>query len=84
MHRGGAGRRDVEHAGIGQRMLHPQPGTALLGRRLVAAFGLAAAGVLQGVALVEHDDAVEVAAQPIDDVLHPDALVSRPSERSVA
>ena len=70
VHRGGAGRRHVEHAGVGQRMLQPQAGAALLRRRLVAALALAAAGVLQGVALVEHDDAIEVCAQPIDDLLH--------------
>ena len=70
VHRGGAGRRHVEDAGIGQRMLQAQAGAALLRGRLVAALALAAAGVLHGVALVEHDDAVEVAAQPIDDLLH--------------
>ena len=71
VHRGGTGRRDVEHAGIRQGMLQTQAGAALLGRRLVAAFALAAAGILQGVALVEHDDAVKAFAQPIHDLLHP-------------
>ena len=36
---------------------------------LVAAFALAAGGVLHGVALVEDDDAVEIGAQPFDDLL---------------
>ena len=71
VHRGGAGRRDVEHAGIRQRVLQAQARTSLLGWRLVAAFALAAGGVLHGVALVEDDHSVEVGAQPIDDLVHP-------------
>ena len=69
--RGGAGRRDVDDAGIRQRVLEPQARAALLRRRLVAALALAAGGVLHGVALVEDDHAVEVGAQPFDDL--PDA-----------
>ena len=67
--RGRAGRRDIEDAGIRQRVLQAQPGAALLRGGLVAAFALAAGGVLHGVALVEDDDAVEIGAQPIDDLL---------------
>ena len=62
VHRGGAGRRDVEHAGVRQRVLQAQAGAALLRGRLVAAFALAAGGVLHGVALVEDDHSVEVAS----------------------
>ena len=68
--RGGARRRDIEHAGVGKRVLEPQAGAALLRRLLIAALAFAAAGVLHGVALVEHDHAVEVAAEPVDDLLH--------------
>ena len=68
--RGRARRRDVEDARVGQRVLQAKPRTPLLGRRLLAAFGLLAGGVLHGVALVEHDHSVEIAAQPIDDLLH--------------
>ena len=68
--RGGSRRRDIEHARIGKRVLEPQAGAALLRRLLIAALAVAAAGVLHGVALVEHDHAVEVAAEPVDDLLH--------------
>jgi hypothetical protein len=71
VHRGGAGGRDIDHAGIGQRMLQAQAGTALLRGRLVAALALAAGGVGHGVALVEHDHSVEVRSQPIDDLTDP-------------
>ena len=85
LHRGGAGRRDVDDAGIGQRVLQAQAGAALLRGRLLAALGLAAGGVGHGVAFVEHDHAVEVAAQPVDDLLDARGpLPSRSSERSVA
>ena len=69
--RGGAGRGHVEHAGFGQRVLQAQARPALLRGRLVAALALAAGGVLHGVALVEDDDSIEVAAQPIDDLPDP-------------
>jgi len=67
--RGGAGGRDIEHAGFRQRVLQPQSRTSLLRGRLVAALALGAGRVLHGVAFVEDDDTVEVAAQPIDDLL---------------
>src|SRR5208283_5204137 len=66
--RGRAGRGDIEHAGIRQSVLQAQARSSLLGGRLIAAFALAAGGVLHGVAFVEDDDSVEVAAQPIDDL----------------
>ena len=67
--RGGAGRRDVDDARVRQRVLQPQARAALLRGGLVAAFALAAGGVLHGVALVENDHSVEVGAQPFDDLL---------------
>ena len=69
--RGGAGRGDVDHAGVRQGVLEPQARAALLRGGLVAAFALAANRVLHGVALVEDDHSVEVGAQPFDDL--PDA-----------
>ena len=77
MHGRGAGRRDVDDARIGQRVLQAQAGTALLRGHLLAALALAARGVLHGVALVEHDHAVEggrglragVAAEPGEDLV---------------
>ena len=46
VHRRGARRRDVDDAGIRQSVLQPQPGTALLRGRLIAALALAAGGIL--------------------------------------
>ncbi len=51
-------------------MLEPQARTSLLRRGLIAALALAAAGVRHGVAFVEHDDAIEIRAEPVDDLLH--------------
>ena len=67
--RGGAGRRDIDDAGVRQACCRRKPGAALLRGGLVAALALAAGGVLHGVALVEDDHAVEVGAQPFDDLL---------------
>ena len=75
---GRAGRRDIDDARVRQRVLKAKPRPALLRGGLVAAFALAAGGVLHGMALVEHDHAVEIGAQPFDDL--PDArnlLVAR-------
>ena len=69
--RGGAGRGDIDHAGIRQGVLEPQARAALLRGGLVAALAFAADRVLHGVALVENDHSVEVGAQPFDDL--PDA-----------
>ena len=52
-------------------MLQAQARAPLLRGGDVAAFALAAAGVLHGMALVENDHSVEIGAQPIDDL--PDA-----------
>ena len=71
VHRRGAGRRDIDHAGIRQGVLEPQARAPLLRGRLVTALALAANRVLHGVALVEDDHSVEVGAQPFDDL--PDA-----------
>ena len=74
-HRGRAGGRDIEHARVRQGVLEAQAGAALLRGGLVAAWTGGAGGVLHGVALVEDDDSVEVAAEPIDDLAHPRNLV---------
>ena len=66
--RRGAGRRDIDDAGVRQGVLKPKSGAALLRGGLVAAFSLAAGGVLHGMALVENDHAVEIGAQPFDDL----------------
>ena len=55
-------------------MLKAQAGAALLRGRLIAAFPLAPGGVLHRVALVEHDHAVEIGAQPIDDLFYARSL----------
>src|SRR3546814_3182939 len=69
LHRRRAGRRDIDDAGIGQGVLEPQIGAALLRERLLAALALTAGGVGHRVRLVEDDHAVEVGAQPVDDLL---------------
>src|SRR6267142_5247794 len=71
VHCGGAGRGDINHAGIRQGVLEPQASTTLLRGRLVTSLTLAANRVLHGVALVENDHSVEAGAQPFDDL--PDA-----------
>jgi hypothetical protein len=47
-------------------LLQPRARSAL-GGPLLAAVALGVGGVLNGVALVEDDDSIEVAIQPIDD-----------------
>lgn len=66
-----AGRRDIDDARVGQRVLEPKARTALLRGGDVAAFALAAGGILHGVALVEDDHSIEVGAQPFDDLPDP-------------
>ena len=85
LHPGGTGCGHVDDARIGERMLEPQPGAALLRRRRIAALAGAARGVLHGVALVEHDHSVEVATQPFDDLLDARKLARAPfaPQRSV-
>ena len=89
---GGARRRDVDDAGIGQRVLQAQAGAPLLRGHLLAALGLAAGGVLHGMALVEHDHAIEArrvsepGSRPSQARIwsRREALPSRSAERSVA
>ena len=59
-----------------QRVLQAQSGLALLRRFLLAALALVAGGVGHGVGLVEDDDAVEIAAEPVDDLLHAAGLLA--------
>ena len=70
LHAGGPRRRDIDDARIGQRVLEPEARASLLRRGLVAALALSAAGVRHGVAFVEDDDAIEIRAEPVDDLLH--------------
>ena len=56
---GGAGRRYIGDARIGQRVLKAQPGAALLGRLDLAAAALRPGGVGHGMGLVENHRAVE-------------------------
>ena len=60
LHRGGAGRRDVDDAGLRQGMLKPQSGKALLGGRLLAARARASHRVRHGMGFIEQDHAVEI------------------------
>ena len=53
-----------------QGVLQAQSGLALLRRFLFAAFAFVAGGIGHGVGFVEHDDAVEVASEPVDDLLN--------------
>ena len=76
LHGRGARGRDVEDARVIQRMLKAEPGLALLRRFLLAPFPLVAGGVGHGVGLVEDDDAVEAAAEPVDDLLHAAGLLA--------
>ena len=66
---GRAGRRDIDDARIRQGVLEAEARTTLLRGGDVAAFSLAASGVLHGVALVEDDHSIEVGTQPFDDLL---------------
>ena len=66
--RGGTGRGYIDDAGVRQRVLQAQACAPLLRGGLIAALAFVASGVLHGMAFVEDDDAVEVGAQPIDDL----------------
>src|SRR3546814_2281519 len=59
---------------VGQRILQPQACPPLLRGRLLAAGAPVAAGIRHGMRLIEDDDAVEVAPQPVDDLSDPGAL----------
>ena len=50
-------------------MLQAQSRLALLRRLLLAAFALVAGGVRHRMRLVEHDDSVKIASEPVDDLL---------------
>src|ERR1700736_6059649 len=59
-----------------QRMLQAQARLALLRGFLLAALALVAGGVGHGVRFVEDDDAVEAAAEPVDDLLNAARLLA--------
>ena len=82
VHRRRAGGGDIDDAGVGQGVLQPQPGATLLRGCLAAALALRPGGVGHGVALVEDDDAVEILAQPVDDLLDPRGLNTAPFDPS--
>ena len=85
MNGGGARRRDIDDAGVGQGVLEAQPGAALLRGGLVAALAFAAGGVLHRVAFVENDHAVEIARRANRrSGCTRETFSSRSSERSVA
>lgn len=71
MHRGRAGGRHIDDAGLRQRMLQAKAGPTLLGRGDVSAFALAASRVGHRMRLVENDHSVELRTQPLDDLLDP-------------
>src|SRR5260370_8574864 len=75
---GGGGRRGggVEDWRVVQRVLKAQARLALLRRLLLPALAFVAGGVAHGVGLVEDDDAVEAAAEPVDDLLHAARLLA--------
>ena len=76
LHGGRAGGGNIDDASIGQRVLEPKSGAALLRRRLLAALAGAAGRVRHRVRFVEHDHTVEVGAEPIDDLLHAARLLA--------
>ena len=76
LHRGGAGRRDVDNAGLRQGMLKAQSGKALLGRPLLAARARASHRVRHGVGFIEQDHAVEIRAEPVEDLLEAGVLAA--------
>ena len=90
---GGASGRHIGDARVGQRVLKPQTGTALLGRLDLAALALRAGGVRHGMGFVEHDRAVEGmavllverAGEPFDDLVEPRwlPLAGRRAKRGV-
>jgi hypothetical protein len=82
--RGRAGRGDVEHASIRQGVLEAQARSSLLGGRLIAAFALAAGGVLHGVA--SSKTMIPSKSEPNQSTIWQtrETFSSRASDRSVA
>ena len=74
LYAGGARRRDIDDRAPAESMLQSQSGPALLRRRFVAALAFLARGVRHRVRLVEQDHAVEIFAQPIEDLFEPRAF----------
>ena len=90
---GGAGRRDIGDARVGQRVLEPEAGAALLGRLDLAAVALRPGGIGHGMRLVEDHRPVEGmavvfvegACQPCHDLIEARglALAGRRTQRGV-
>ena len=69
--------RHVDDAGIGERVLQAQSRASLLRWCLVASLAFGAGGVRHRMAFVEHDDAIEIRSQPLDDLLNQRTLCPR-------
>ena len=90
----GPGGGDIHDPGIGQCVLEPQSGAALLRGRDLSPRALGPGGVGHGVSLVEHDDALEgmarvfihPAGEPADDLVQARgaALPGRGAQRRVS
>ncbi len=77
VHRGCAGGRNIDHAGIRQLVLQTQARPALLRGRDLAALAFRSCGIGHGMAFVEEDHPVEIRPQPVDDLV--DAGFSGPA-----
>ena len=69
VHARGPRRRDIDDARLRQGMLKAQTCAALLRGSLVAALTFLAGGVRHGMRFVKQDHAVEIGAQPVEDLL---------------
>jgi len=76
MNCGGAGRGNIDNAGVGQGVLKAQSGAALLRGGDVATLALSPASILHGVAFVENHDPVEIGAKPFHDLFDPRDLLA--------
>ncbi len=75
--------RGIEDAGAGQVVLEQHAGNALLRALLLAECALAASDAAHLVRLVEADDAFEVLAGPVDDLLEAAVVTARRAKRGV-
>lgn len=72
---GGAGRGQIEDAGTRKRVLEADAGQPLLGSLRRAELCLGAGGVGECMGLVDDDDAVEILAEPVEDLLEPGGFI---------
>ena len=78
-----AGRRGVEHAGVGQVVLQENAGDALLRALLGAHRPFATRDAAHLMRLVERDDAVEVGTGPGDDLIEPGGVAAVGAQRRI-